>query len=264
MLKKAALSLSLLALFAFAGTAVASKTSASSSITGPYLASATGSPLTAASATTAQFGDTITFNVSTTATNNPFVNLNCYQNGALVMNSWSAFFPGGGGSRHAHEQRQVEGARVDEFLRQRLVALGLESTQGRGPGVRRGPLSDQIVLSFPLTVVVRDRRGLAAIVRTGPAVIHVVDQPEVASVSVVGASVAVRRIDTDEERRVVGEHRDGVRSRRRSTGVDCERLRVTGRRGRTRGAVVQATAAGGCPCKGSLSACPSGPWPPSS
>ena len=95
MLKKAALSLSLLALFAFAGTAVASKTSASSSITGPYLASATGSPLTAASATTAQFGDTITFNVSTTATNNPFVNLNCYQHGALVMNSWSAFFPGG-------------------------------------------------------------------------------------------------------------------------------------------------------------------------
>jgi hypothetical protein len=23
------------------------------------------------------------------------VNLNCYQNGLLVMNSWSAFFPGG-------------------------------------------------------------------------------------------------------------------------------------------------------------------------
>jgi hypothetical protein len=94
-LKKAAFALSLVALFAFAGSAVAGKTSASSSITGPYLASATGSPLAAAPATTAHFGDTITFNVSTTATSNPFVNLNCYQNGALVMNSWSAFFPGG-------------------------------------------------------------------------------------------------------------------------------------------------------------------------
>jgi hypothetical protein len=49
----------------------------------------------AASTTAPQFGQTITFTVSTTATTNPFVNLNCYQNGLLVMNSWSAFFPGG-------------------------------------------------------------------------------------------------------------------------------------------------------------------------
>ena len=97
MLKKAALALSLAALFAFAGTAVAGKTTASSSIAGPFLvaASPAGSPLTASSTSTPRFGDTITFNVSTTATSNPFVNLNCYQNGVLVMNSWSAFFPGG-------------------------------------------------------------------------------------------------------------------------------------------------------------------------
>lgn len=97
MLKKAGLSLSLLALFAFAGTAVAGKTSASSSIAGPFLvaASPAGSALTASSTSAPRYGDTVTFNVSTTATSNPFVNLNCYQNGALVMNSWSAFFPGG-------------------------------------------------------------------------------------------------------------------------------------------------------------------------
>src|SRR5207247_2159796 len=67
--------------------------SSSSSIAGPYLATAS-SPTDAATIAP-QFGQTITFSVSTTATSNPFVNVNCYQNGVLVMNSWSAFFPGG-------------------------------------------------------------------------------------------------------------------------------------------------------------------------
>jgi len=77
----------------FAGTAFAGKTTSSSSIAGPYLVG-TSSP-TGAAAVAPQFGQTITFNVSTTATSNPFVNLNCYQDSVLVMNSWSAFFPGG-------------------------------------------------------------------------------------------------------------------------------------------------------------------------
>jgi hypothetical protein len=40
----------------------------------------------------ANFGDTVTFNESTTATSQPYVNVLCYQNGVLVMNSWNGFF----------------------------------------------------------------------------------------------------------------------------------------------------------------------------
>lgn len=94
MLSKIAVAATIAVSLVFAGTAFAGKTSpSSSSIAGPYLVG-TSSPIGAA-AVAPQFGQTITFNVSTTATSNPFVNLNCYQNGTLVMNSWSAFFPGG-------------------------------------------------------------------------------------------------------------------------------------------------------------------------
>lgn len=96
MLSKIAVAATIAVALVFAGTAFAGKTSSpSSSIAGPFVvATSTASPL-AASTTAPQFGQTITFTVSTTATTNPFVNLNCYQNGLLVMNSWSAFFPGG-------------------------------------------------------------------------------------------------------------------------------------------------------------------------
>ena len=43
---------------------------------------------------TPNVGDTVTFNVSTTATSQPFVNLLCYQNGYLVYNSWRGYFVG--------------------------------------------------------------------------------------------------------------------------------------------------------------------------
>ena len=92
MLSKIAVAATIAVSLAFAGSAFAGKTS-SSSIAGPYLAG--GSSLTGAAPAAPQFGQTITFDVSTTATGNPFVNLNCYQDGTLVMNSWSAFFPGG-------------------------------------------------------------------------------------------------------------------------------------------------------------------------
>jgi hypothetical protein len=39
-------------------------------------------------------GDTITFNVSTTATDQPWVNLQCFQNGTLVAQGWNGFFDG--------------------------------------------------------------------------------------------------------------------------------------------------------------------------
>jgi hypothetical protein len=50
-----------------------------------------------AAATTAswpKYGDTVRFNVSTTATSSPFVNLNCYQGGTLVAVGWAAYFDG--------------------------------------------------------------------------------------------------------------------------------------------------------------------------
>jgi hypothetical protein len=92
-LSKIAVAATIAVSLALAGTAFAGKTTSSSSIAGPYLVG-TSSP-TGAAAVQPRFGQTITFNVSTTATSNPFVNLNCYQNGVLVMNSWSAFFAGG-------------------------------------------------------------------------------------------------------------------------------------------------------------------------
>jgi hypothetical protein len=94
-LSKIAVAATLAVSLVFAGSAFAGKT-ASSSIAGPYVVGAsTNASLAGASTTAPQFGQTVTFDVSTSATSNPFVNLNCYQNGVLVMNSWSAFFSGG-------------------------------------------------------------------------------------------------------------------------------------------------------------------------
>ena len=59
--------------------------STSSTITGPVIVTDTGTP-------GLSFGDIVTFNESTTATSQPYVNLLCYQNGVLVMNSWAGFF----------------------------------------------------------------------------------------------------------------------------------------------------------------------------
>ncbi len=42
----------------------------------------------------AHWGQTITFNVATTATSEPFVNLKCYQGGTLVAEGWEGFFAG--------------------------------------------------------------------------------------------------------------------------------------------------------------------------
>ena len=93
MLGKIAFALVAASVLVFAGAAFAAKPSGSSSITGPYLvtASPTGSPVTAASTTTPHFGDTVTFDISTQA-GNPFVNLTCYGNG-IGYNSWAAFWP---------------------------------------------------------------------------------------------------------------------------------------------------------------------------
>jgi len=40
------------------------------------------------------YGGQVTFDVSTTATDQPWVNLSCYQNGVWVSGQWQGFFPG--------------------------------------------------------------------------------------------------------------------------------------------------------------------------
>ena len=98
MLSKIAVAVTVVFTLVFAGAALAGKSSGSSSIAGPYLVTAsTDGAVTGAATITPSFGQTITFNVSTTETSNPFVNLKCYQGGVLVANGWSAFFPGGTG-----------------------------------------------------------------------------------------------------------------------------------------------------------------------
>jgi hypothetical protein len=62
-------------------------TPGSSSISQPVMVTDTGTP-------GLSWGDTVTFNVSTTATTTPFVNLVCYQNGVQVASGWKGFWDG--------------------------------------------------------------------------------------------------------------------------------------------------------------------------
>jgi hypothetical protein len=95
MLQRIVLTASLVGALVFAATALAGNgagsNKSSSSISAPVMVST--ATTTGAAAVNPSFGDTITFNVSTTQTGNPFVNLNCYQNGALVAQDWAAFWP---------------------------------------------------------------------------------------------------------------------------------------------------------------------------
>jgi len=62
--------------------------SGTSSISGPVMVddqNGNGSP---------NYGDTVTFQEQTTATTQPYVNLQCFQNGTLVANGWKGFFDG--------------------------------------------------------------------------------------------------------------------------------------------------------------------------
>jgi hypothetical protein len=53
-------------------------------------------PTTSASADPS-YGQSVTFNVSTNATSQPFVHLKCSQNGSLVYEAWQAWFYGANG-----------------------------------------------------------------------------------------------------------------------------------------------------------------------
>jgi hypothetical protein len=60
-------------------------TTGTSSISAPQMITDAGTP-------GLSYGDTIVFTVSSTATTQPYVNLQCFQNGVLVMNSWNGYF----------------------------------------------------------------------------------------------------------------------------------------------------------------------------
>src|SRR5438105_2864019 len=94
MLQRIASPVALVAVLVLAGAAFASNSAgpnkqSSSTISAPIVVSATASPTTASGQ---RFGDTITFNVSTTQTDNPFVNLVCTGDG-VGYDSWAAFWP---------------------------------------------------------------------------------------------------------------------------------------------------------------------------
>lgn len=102
MLQRIAPALSLVAVFALAGAAFAGNgagpNKSSASISAPVVvpSSTLAAPSGTASTSGPRFGDTVTFDVSTNQTNNPFVNVRCYQNAALVENSWASFWPTNG------------------------------------------------------------------------------------------------------------------------------------------------------------------------
>ena len=95
MLSKITFSLAVVFALVFAGAAFAGKPSGSSSISPPIVVSGLAPAAAPTSTTPPHFGDTVTFDVSTTATTTPFVNLNCYQSGALAAQGWATFFAGG-------------------------------------------------------------------------------------------------------------------------------------------------------------------------
>jgi hypothetical protein len=68
------------------------KPSSSSSISLQLLAA----PTTSGSADPS-YGQSVTFNVSTSATSQPFVHIKCSQNGTLVYQAWQAWFYGANG-----------------------------------------------------------------------------------------------------------------------------------------------------------------------
>jgi hypothetical protein len=96
-LSKIAVAATIAVCLVFAGTAFAGKTS-SSSITGPYVVSTSTLSAGASTTTAPQFGDTITFSVSTTQTGNPFVHLVCSgtAENPVGYDSWAAFWPSAG------------------------------------------------------------------------------------------------------------------------------------------------------------------------
>jgi hypothetical protein len=83
----------LLGLLVVTGGAVAAKPAPKSSINLVVVASS-GGPSAPAAAAEPSYGGQITFDVSTTETDQPSVNVRCYQDGTWVYDGWQAFWAG--------------------------------------------------------------------------------------------------------------------------------------------------------------------------
>jgi hypothetical protein len=100
MFKRTAFAMSLVAALsltgsAFAGNGAGPTKSSSSSISSPIVVSATTTlSATTNTSTAPHYGDLVRFDVSTTATTQPYVDLTCYQNGVLVGEGWRGYFDG--------------------------------------------------------------------------------------------------------------------------------------------------------------------------
>jgi len=94
MLKRSFVTGSIVALVV-AATAVAAPPRPTSSLSLVVLASTSSGALAAATSSTpvAHWGDAITFDVSTTATDMPYVTLNCYVDGVWVLTGTRGFYP---------------------------------------------------------------------------------------------------------------------------------------------------------------------------
>jgi hypothetical protein len=88
MLKKAPVLACLIALVVAATAYAGAPNRSTSSISIKYMTQA-GQVTTA---TEAVYGNTVTFTQHTTQTDQPFVHLQCYQGGTLVLESWQGFF----------------------------------------------------------------------------------------------------------------------------------------------------------------------------
>jgi hypothetical protein len=79
----------LVLVFVLAGSALAAKPNSSIAL---VLVGSSGTA--AATAVGPSYGDQITFNVSTTVTDHPSVNVRCYQDATWVYDGWQSFWPG--------------------------------------------------------------------------------------------------------------------------------------------------------------------------
>jgi hypothetical protein len=95
--------ISVLAIGLVAGSALAAKPSAGGTGGGKHGGGSTGGSGTISLAAlvvdnngngTPNFNDVVTFNISTTATTQPWVNLVCSQNGVVVAQGWDGYFAG--------------------------------------------------------------------------------------------------------------------------------------------------------------------------
>src|SRR5688572_18893566 len=78
-------------LLVLAGTALAGKPGSSLSL---VVLSSSSSTALASAAAEPSYGDQVTFEVSSSQTSRPFVNLRCYQSGVFVYDAWHGFFAG--------------------------------------------------------------------------------------------------------------------------------------------------------------------------